>query len=77
MVVRQGLTLTAIGMAAGTAGALALTQFLQKMLFGVGARDPVTFAGVVTVLFVVALGACLVPALRATRVSPLEALRGE
>ncbi|MEO8225144.1 MAG: ABC transporter permease, partial [Gammaproteobacteria bacterium] len=77
MVVRHGLGLTMAGMAVGTVGALALTQFLQKMLFGVGARDPLTFAGVVLVLLVVSLGACLVPAMRATRVSPLEALKGE
>ena len=47
------------------------------MLFGVGARDPLTFAGVVVVLLAVAFGACLHPALRATRVSPLEALKAE
>jgi len=61
----------------GSAGALALTQLLRKMLFGVGARDPVTFGGVVLVLLAVAFAACLGPALRATRVSPLEALRGD
>ena len=72
-----GSALTVVGMAVGTAGALALTQFLQKMLFGVGARDPVTFAGVVVVLLAVAFGACLAPALRATRVSPLEALKAD
>ncbi|HEV8195978.1 MAG TPA: ABC transporter permease, partial [Gemmatimonadales bacterium] len=77
MVVRQGLTLASIGLLVGTAGALGLTQFLRKMLFGIGARDPVTFAGVVVVLGAVAFAACLAPALRATRVSPLEALRGE
>jgi putative ABC transport system permease protein len=77
MVVRQGLSLAAAGMAAGTVGALALTKFLEKMLFGVNARDPLTFGGVVLVLLAVAFGACLAPALRATRVSPLEALKGE
>jgi len=77
MVVRQGLALAAAGMLAGSAGALVLTRFLQKMLFGVEARDPVTFAAVVVVLLAVAFGACLHPAIRATRVSPLEALRAE
>jgi putative ABC transport system permease protein len=77
MVVRQGLSLAVIGLAVGTVGALGLTQFLQKMLFGVSARDPLTFGAVMVVLFAVSLGACLAPALRATRVSPLEALRSE
>ena len=77
MVMRHGLRLAVIGLAVGTIGALALTQFLQKMLFGVGARDPLTFGAVVVVLLAVAFGACLAPALRATRVSPLEALKAE
>ncbi len=77
MVVRQGLSLTVAGMAVGTAAALGLTQFLQKMLFGVGARDPLTFGAVMVILFAVSLGACLAPAVRATRVSPLEALKAE
>lgn len=77
MVVRQGLALAVAGMLVGGAGAMVLTQFLQRMLFGVGARDPLTFAAVVAVLLTVALGACLHPAIRATRVSPLEALRAE
>lgn len=77
MVVRQGLALAAAGMLVGTAGALGLTRFLEKMLFGVDARDPLTFGAVVVVLLAVALGACLHPAIRATRVSPLEALKAE
>ncbi len=77
LVVRQGLGLTAAGLAAGTVGALLLSRFLGGMLFGVGARDPLTFIGVVVVLLAVALVACWAPAWRATRVSPLEALRGE
>jgi putative ABC transport system permease protein len=77
LVVRQGLLLTGAGLAAGTVGALALSRFLDRMLFGVGARDPATFAAVVLVLLAVALAACWVPAWRATRVSPLEALRAE
>ena len=74
---RQGLALTLAGMVAGTIGAFALTRFLERMLFGIGARDPLTYTGVVVVLLAVACGACLVPAIRATRVSPLEALKAE
>lgn len=77
MVLRQGLRLTLAGMAVGTAGAMILTRFLQSMLFGVGTRDPLTFAGVVLLLLAVAVVACLAPALRATQVSPLEALKSE
>lgn len=77
LVIKQGLLLTLAGMSAGVVGALLLTRFLQGLLFGVGAQDPPTFVGVVAVLGVVALIACLAPALRATRVSPLEALRSE
>ena len=77
LVVRQGLLLTGAGLVLGTAGALALSRLLDRMLFGVGARDPVTFIAVLLVLLVVALAACWAPAWRATRVSPLEALRGE
>ncbi|HEV8597882.1 MAG TPA: ABC transporter permease [Gemmatimonadales bacterium] len=77
LVIRQGLALTAAGIAAGLLGALLLTRLLRGLLFGVGAQDPVTFFGVVVVLAVVALAACVAPAVRATRVSPLEALRSE
>ena len=77
LVVRQGLVLTATGLVAGALGSLLLSRFLQRLLFGVGSTDPVTFAGVVVVLVAVALTACWAPAWRATRVSPLEAIRGE
>jgi putative ABC transport system permease protein len=77
LVVGQGLVLTLAGLTVGTAGALLLSRFLGRMLFGVGPRDPVTFAAVVVVLLTVAMAACWGPAWRATRVSPLEALRGE
>jgi putative ABC transport system permease protein len=77
LVVGQGLALTLAGLSLGTVGALLLSKFLGRMLFGVGPRDPVTFAGVVVMLLAVALAACWGPAWRATRVSPLEALRGE
>jgi putative ABC transport system permease protein len=77
LVIRQGLLLTLAGAAVGIVGALVLSRFLQGLLFGVGPQDPVTIAGVVVVLFAVALAACWAPAWRATRVSPLEALKAE
>ncbi len=75
MVVRQGLTLVALGLGAGTLGALALTRVMKGLLFDVGPTDPVTFVTVAIVLFAVAALACLLPAGRATRISPLVALR--
>jgi len=65
------------GVAIGVAGALALTRFLTSMLFGVTATDTTTFVAVSLTLVAVALVACLVPARRATKVNPLDALRCE
>jgi putative ABC transport system permease protein len=53
-----------------------VTRLLSHLLFEIGATDPLTFAGVLTALVAVALVACLLPALRATRVDPITALRG-
>ena len=77
LVLRQGLRLIVPGLAVGAAGALALTRLLQKLLFGVGPQDPLTFAAVAAVLSLVGVFACWAPAWRATRVSPLQALREE
>jgi len=77
MVVRRGLTLVVAGVALGTAGAYALTRMLRSLLFGVSARDPLTFAGVAVLLGVVALLASWIPARRAARVDPLAAMRAE
>ncbi|HKG79193.1 MAG TPA: ABC transporter permease, partial [Pyrinomonadaceae bacterium] len=80
MVVRQGMVLTVIGIAIGLGAAYLLMKYLESltsMLFGVEARDPWTFAVIAVLLGAVALVACLVPARRATRVDPLEALRYE
>ena len=77
LVLRQGLVLAAAGIALGLAGAVALTRVIQAQLFGVGRTDPATFAAVAVALAAVATAAILVPALRATRVNPVEALRYE
>jgi putative ABC transport system permease protein len=77
LVVRQGMTLTLIGLVLGLAGAFGLSRVLRSLLFEVSPSDPLTFAGVSFVLLIVALLACLVPARRATRVDPIVALRTE
>ena len=77
LVVGQGMGLVLIGVGIGLAASLALTRFLESMLFGVSATDPATFAGVALLLAAVALLACYIPARRATRVDPLVALRYE
>jgi putative ABC transport system permease protein len=77
LVLRQGLTLAALGVVLGLLGALALTRVLQAQLFGIAATDPLTFVSVAGVLLAVATVATLLPALRATRVNPVQALRYE
>ncbi|MEK6301918.1 MAG: ABC transporter permease [Acidobacteriota bacterium] len=77
LVIGQGLTLTLIGMAIGSLAAVALTQAMKALLFGVSATDPVTYVGVAVLLGAVALLACYLPARRASRVDPMVALRCE
>ena len=77
MIVKQGSVLIAMGLAIGLAGAYALTRLIASLLFGVTAKDPFTFAAVAVILAVVALLACYIPALRATKVDPMNALRCE
>ena len=77
LVIRQGMTLTAVGLVAGVVVALLATGWLSTLLFEVSPTDPATFVAVGGVIAVVALLACLLPALRATRVDPLVALRAE
>jgi putative ABC transport system permease protein len=77
MVVKQGSVLIGLGLAIGLLGAYAATRVIASLLFGVTAKDPVTFAAVALLLGGVALLACYVPAWRATKVDPMEALRCE
>ena len=77
MVVRQGLTLVAIGLAIGIAGALAGGRVLSSYLYQTAPRDPLIYAGVAAVFIVAGVVACLIPARRATTVDPLIALRAE
>jgi predicted permease len=77
LVLGQGLRLALSGVGIGLAMSFAATRFLRTWLFGVAATDPLTYAGVVLLLGAVALAACYVPARRATRVEPTEALRCE
>jgi predicted permease len=77
MVVGRGLALATIGVAVGLASALLLTQLMRGVLYGVSPSDPLTFAGVALALMCVAGFASWLPALRATRVDPLVALRAE
>ncbi len=77
LVLGQGARLTAFGIIAGLVGALAAGRVVQSILFQTGPRDPLTFAIIAVLLGAVALLACLLPALRATAVDPVVALRSE
>jgi putative ABC transport system permease protein len=77
MVVGQGASLALIGIAAGLVGAFALTRLLKTMVFGIGVTDALTFVAAPAGLMLVVLGATFFPALRATRTSPVAALRYE
>jgi predicted permease len=77
MVLGQGLRLAILGAAAGLVGAATLSRVLQSLLYGVSPIDPVIFAAVTLMLILVALVACWLPARRAMRINPMEALRHE
>jgi putative ABC transport system permease protein len=77
MIMKQGLSLTLLGIALGLAGAFALTRLLEHLLYGVSATDAPTFLVIALSLFSVAALACWIPARRATKVDPMIALRHE
>jgi predicted permease len=77
LVLVQGMQLAALGLLIGTVGAIAATRVMQSILFGVGTHDMLTFTAVPILLAAVATTACLLPALRATRVDPASVLKAE
>jgi putative ABC transport system permease protein len=77
MIVRQAVGLAALGVALGVLGAAALAPLLANQLFGVGTADPITFAAMAVLLVTVAAAAAFLPARRAMRIDPVQAIRYE
>ena len=77
LILRQGLTIAVAGLAVGVPAAFTATHLISSLLFGVSPTDPLTLAAVASILLAVAAGATLFPAVRASRVDPLVALRAE
>jgi predicted permease len=76
-IVGRGMTLSAMGIGVGCAGALGLGRLLASLLYGLPANDPLALSGAIALFALVALGACWLPARRASRVDPIAALRAE
>ncbi len=77
MVLRQGLSLAAVGIVVGLTGAFVLTRLMESLLYEVRPNDPITFVAVAAAVLLVALVASVLPARRATKVSPVTALRAQ
>ena len=77
LIVRHGMTLTALGIVLGVAAALLLARFMQRLLFEIEPLDPATFATVTLVLCAVAFAATMAPAIRAARIDPIQSLKSE
>jgi putative ABC transport system permease protein len=75
MILKDGARMTLVGIILGLAGAMALTRLMRTMLYGVSSTDPLTFISVAALLGAIAMLACYVPARRAMKVDPMEALR--
>jgi len=77
MIVRQGAAVAALGAAAGLLAAITASRMMSSLVYGISPRDPGVFGSMTVLLFVVAIAACWLPARRASRLNPLEALRAE
>jgi putative ABC transport system permease protein len=77
LVLRQAMIVVLVGVGLGLLGSWALTRLMKSLLFNVSVTDPLTFAGIAVLMILIALLACLIPAMRATKVDPLVALRYE
>jgi ABC-type antimicrobial peptide transport system permease subunit len=77
MVLRSGLALAGTGLVLGVLAAVGATRLMRSLLFGVSATDTTTFVAAPIVLAVIAVAACIIPATRATKVDPVDALRDE
>ena len=75
LIVREGMTVSVIGIAVGVGTALVVNRVLASLVFDIAVRDPITYVAVAVALALVALVACAIPALKASRVDPLVALR--
>jgi ABC-type antimicrobial peptide transport system permease subunit len=77
MVLMEGGVLLGIGLVLGVAGALLASRMIRGLLFGVAPNDPVTLVGVAVMMVLIGIAACWLPALRASRIHPAVAIRGQ